>query len=108
MTFAGNMAYRVELAERAVRDLRLIFLAIHADESLAAEKWFIEMERAIDSLRDSPNRCPVAPESGRRQTIRHLLYGRRPHVYRILFRVVPKDRTVFVLHIRHAARRPAS
>jgi hypothetical protein len=36
--------------------------------------------------------------------VRHLLYGRRPHVYRILFTI--EDLTVYVLHIRHGRRQP--
>jgi plasmid stabilization system protein ParE len=32
------MTYRVELTDRAARDLRLLFLAIHADESEAAAR----------------------------------------------------------------------
>jgi len=31
-----------------------------------------------------------------------MLYGRRPHVYRILFIIRGKE--VFVIHIRHGAR----
>jgi hypothetical protein len=36
--------------------------------------------------------------------VRHLLYGRRPHVYRILFTI--ESDVVQVLHIRHGRRRP--
>jgi plasmid stabilization system protein ParE len=102
------MTYRVDLTERAARDLRLLFLAIHADESEAAARWFNGMEQAIETLRKSPGRCSVAPESRRGQAIRQLLYGRKPYVYRILFRVMAEDRVVSVIHIRHGARLPAS
>jgi hypothetical protein len=36
--------------------------------------------------------------------VRQLLYGRRPHTYRILFTI--EGDVVQVLHIRHARRRP--
>jgi toxin ParE1/3/4 len=101
------MAYRVELTDRAARDLRLLFLGIHADESDAA-RWFNGMEQAIATLRESPGRCGVAPESRHGQIIRQFLYGNKPHIYRILFRAVAKDRAVFVIHVRHGARLQAT
>jgi hypothetical protein len=38
--------------------------------------------------------------------VRQLLYGRNPHVYRILFTI--EAETVKILHIRHGRRRPLS
>jgi plasmid stabilization system protein ParE len=102
------MAYRVELTNRASRDLRLVFLSIRAGESEAAARWFNGIERAIETLGEFPYRCAEAPESRRGRVIRQLLYGNQPHIYRILFRVVAKDRVVFVVHIRHGARLPAT
>jgi mRNA-degrading endonuclease RelE of RelBE toxin-antitoxin system len=49
-----------------------------------------------------PNRCPATPENPR---LRHLLYGRKPHVYRVIYRVLENEKRVNVLHIRHGARR---
>ena len=103
-----NSAYHVELTDRAARDLRGLLLSIHAHEFVAAARWFNGLERAIKSLRQSPRRCPLAPESKRKSMVRQLLYGRSPHVYRILLEVTEDEKTVFVLHIRHAARRPAT
>jgi plasmid stabilization system protein ParE len=100
------MEYRVELTDRASSDLRLLFLSIRAWESDAAARWFNGIERAIESLRERPGRCGVAPGNRRGQVIRQLLYGRKPNVYRILFRVLAKDRVVAVMHIRHGARLP--
>ncbi|MBZ5586059.1 MAG: type II toxin-antitoxin system RelE/ParE family toxin [Acidobacteriia bacterium] len=100
------MEFRVDVSERAARDLKLLFLAIRADESESAARWFNGMERAIESLAERPTCCPVAPESRSRRVIRQLLYGRKPHIYRVLFQTDSKNRTVRVLHIRHGARRP--
>jgi len=36
---------------------------------------------------------------------RHLLYGRKPHIYRVIYRVLEKRSQVEVLHICHGARR---
>ena len=107
MKSAANMTYRVELTNRATRDLRLLFLAIHAEEPDAAARWFNGLELAMEGFREAPNRCPAAPESRRGQVVRQLLYGRKAHVYRVLFRVAASDRVVFILHIRHGARLPA-
>ncbi len=35
--------------------------------------------------------------------VRHLLYGTKPHVYRILYEVDQADKAVRVLTIRHGA-----
>jgi plasmid stabilization system protein ParE len=34
-----------------------------------------------------------------------LLYGRKPHVYRVIYRVLSDEKPVDILHIRHGARR---
>lgn len=63
------------------------------------------MEDAIASLNTFPERCPLAPESGSFPfEVRQLLYGHKPHVYRILFTI--DEQVVKILHIRHARRRP--
>lgn len=102
-----SSAYHVELTDRAARDLRQLLVSIHAHEFVAAARWFNGLERAIKSLRQSPRRCSLAPESKGKSMVRQLLYGRRSNLYRILFEVMEDEKIVFVLHIRHAARRPA-
>jgi toxin ParE1/3/4 len=96
------MAYRVSIGPRAERDLGEIYLEIDAQESRAAQRWYRGLERAILSLRERPNRAPSTPESKR---LRHLLYGNKPHIYRVIYRVIEKRRQVEVLHIRHDAWR---
>lgn len=78
-------------------------MEIDAGESQAALRWYRGLKEAVLSLRDSPNRCPHTPEG---RHLRHLLYGNKPHVYRVIFRVVERQKRVDVLHIRHGARRP--
>ncbi len=96
------MAYLVDITSRAERDLARLYEEINAEDSEAAWKWYQGLKEAILSLEAQPNRCPVTRE---KPEIRHLLYGHKPHVYRVLYRVLEKQRHVEVLHIRHGARR---
>ncbi|MFN0165947.1 MAG: type II toxin-antitoxin system RelE/ParE family toxin [Bryobacteraceae bacterium] len=95
------MAYLVNVAARAERDLVLLFEAINAEHSDAALKWYKGLKEAILSLEQQPNRCPETPEDSK---LRHLLYGHKPHIYRVIYRVTEKSKQVDVLHIRHGAR----
>jgi toxin ParE1/3/4 len=94
------MAYLVSVTRRAQRDLDSIYAAINAEFSDVAFRWFSELESAILTLEEAPERCPLTPEE---PGFRHLLYGKRPHVYRVIYRIA-KNREVDVLHIRHGAR----
>lgn len=40
-----------------------------------------------------------------KRPLRHLLYGKKPHVYRVLYEIDEPQRTVWVLTIRHGARK---
>ena len=59
------------------------------------------LKEAILSLEDHPNRSPTTPA---KKQLRHLLYGHKPHVYRVIFLVLEKQKQVDVLHIHHGAR----
>jgi toxin ParE1/3/4 len=86
---------------RAQRDLASLYDWIGARSSDAALVWYRGLKDAIRTLRNSPNRCPATPED---RDLRHLLYGNQPHVYRVIYRVLEKQKQVDVLHIRHGAR----
>jgi len=92
------MAYRVDLTERAARDLRHIYHTINADVSEQAHAWFNGLERLVLSLDEHPARGAVIPESS---SLRHLLYGRKPNVYRVIYGLDEQSRIATVLHIRH-------
>ena len=96
------MAYLVKTTPRSERDLANLYRAINAEDSEAALKWYRGLKAAVLSLEEQPNRCPVTPENDK---YRHLLYGNKPHVYRVIFRVLEKQKRVEVLHIRHGARK---
>jgi plasmid stabilization system protein ParE len=95
------MAYLVDVTDRALRDLAIIYRRIEAESSAQAARWFDGLEKAILSLEDYPNRGPVTPED---RTVRQLLYGKKPYVYRIIYEVEEDTATVYVLHIRPPGR----
>jgi plasmid stabilization system protein ParE len=100
------MAFRVEYSSQAEGDLDSILewlISQHAGE--AALHWFEGLEEAIASLSEMPRRCALAPENKSFPLeVRHLLYGRKPHVYRVIFRVI--NDAVYILHIWHGRRQP--
>ena len=100
------MDFRVELTDQAKSDIAAIHGWLVAQEAGdAGARWFSSLRQAITSLSALPARCSVAPESRESPVeVRQLLYGRRPHVYRILFSI--DETVVHVLHIRHGRRRP--
>ena len=103
------MAYRVELTVRARRDLDYLYEWVHADESIAAARWYNGLEKAVYRLEQLPRRCPIAPE--RRKTgrpLRNLLYGRKPHVYRVIYEIDETQKVIHVLTIRHGAMEEAA
>jgi len=96
------MAYLVKITPRAERDLAQLYWQINAEYSDAALEWYGGIKEAILSLEQQPNRCPLTRKTDK---LRHLLYGHKPHVYRVIYRVLEKQKQVEVLHIRHGARR---
>jgi toxin ParE1/3/4 len=96
------MTYLVRITSRAERDLAYLFEEINAKYSYAAREWYRGLKEAMLSLEENPNRCPV---TRKKDELRHLLYGYKPHVYRVIFRVLKRQKVVEVVHIRHGARR---
>jgi len=92
------VVYVVSIAPRAERDLANLYEYIDAERSHTALNWYLGLSRAILSLENHPKRCAVTPES---PELRHLLYGRKPRVYRVIFRILEKQNKVEILHIRH-------
>ncbi|MGA2589315.1 MAG: type II toxin-antitoxin system RelE/ParE family toxin [Bryobacteraceae bacterium] len=100
------MVFRVEITEEAERDaIRILDWLISEQAGEPGLRWFQRLEKAIASLASFPRRCPLAPENKEFPfEVRHLLYGHRPHVYRVIFKV--EDETVYILRIRHGRRQP--
>jgi plasmid stabilization system protein ParE len=97
------MAWHIELTARAERDLEQIFQFIHATDSAAAARWFDGLQDAIESHDTLPERSTAADYD---PNLRFLLYGNKPHIDRILYRIHGRPDRVIVTHIRHGARRP--
>ena len=100
------MTFRIEISAQAEREAEEILdwlLAEGAGET--GVRWFLDLEDAIASLATLPMRAPLASESVRFPfEVRQLLYGHKPHIYRILFAI--EGETVNILHIRHGRRSP--
>ena len=96
------MGYLVNLTARAERDLADLYDEINVEHSQAALRWYVAFREAILKLEEQPQRCPLTPESNK---FRHLLCGNKPHIYRVIFRILEKSKQVEVLHIRRGARR---
>ncbi len=99
------MKYAVEVTETAEAELDAAYRWLRDEYSPAyAARWRVGLLEAAGTLEGFPERCPLAPEARTfRRKIRQLLYGKRHGAYRFLFEI--RERTVFVLHIRHGARR---
>ena len=92
------MPYLVRLADRALRDMEAIYEFIDAEASQSAFAWFNDLAREIYSLERFPERGAIIRES---KKLRHLLFGKKPSTYRIIYTV---DKRNDVLHIRHGTR----
>ena len=99
------MKYLVRLTGRALRDMEAIYIYVEADASQHAFAWFNRLANAFYSLERFPRRGPIIPEN---KKLRHLLFGKQPHVYRIICAVDKRHHVVNVLHIRHSVRRALS
>jgi toxin ParE1/3/4 len=89
------------MTERALLDLEMIFNYIELGQSLNAYRWYYGLEEAIFGLDQPPSRGVVVREY---RGARQILYGKKPHLYRIIYVTNRVARRVVVLHIRHGAR----
>ncbi len=83
---------------RAQADLDLIFTYLDERAPMAARAVKALLERRIASLADFPLAAPRTDEPG----VRELTILRYP--YKVYYEVA--DEEVWILHIRHTARRP--
>jgi toxin ParE1/3/4 len=95
------MAYLVRTMPRAERDLAAIFGYIGGLNSPPAKRWLDGLVASIASLSEHPQRHPAIPEN---PSLRHLLYGNKPHIYRVIYSIDMTRQQVDIVHIRHHAR----
>lgn len=95
--------YRVIIQPSAQRDIDEAFAWLVERNENAAIRWFNGILEVVTTLKQCPERCPLALENDFfEEEIRQVLYGKRQHKYRLLFTI--SDDTVQVLHVRHGAR----
>ena len=95
------MKYLVRLTSRALRDMEAINDYVEGDASQHAFAWFNRLAKTIYCLERFPSRGLVIPEN---KKLRHLLFGKKPHICRIIYAVNKRHHVVNVLHIRHGVR----
>jgi plasmid stabilization system protein ParE len=95
------LRYKVILQPSAEEEIDAGYVYLVAEASVdVAERWFHQIEQALETLEAMPRRCPMAPESAYfEEEIRQLLVP----PYRILFTITASE--VHVLHVRHSSRR---
>lgn len=93
------MQYQVIITPSAKADIfetNTWFLENYPD---LAEKWLWGISQSVISLSKLPERCLISPESEAFDVIvRQLIYGKKPHTYRILFSI--QDEKVYILRVR--------
>jgi plasmid stabilization system protein ParE len=95
------MQYLVRLTDRAQRDMKSIYEYVELTSIESAFVWFNDLEEALYSLERYPERGKVIPEN---KKLRHLLFGKKPSVYRIIYAVDKRRLVVNIVHIRNDAR----
>ena len=100
------MTYRVVFTARARADVIEQFHHLVDRSPAAAARWYTGIEKAIAKLGTQPERHPIAQDETDQLgiTLRQMLYGRRPGVFRILFSI--EGDTVTLHYVRHSARGP--
>jgi len=99
------VTYRVVFTARARADVIKQFHYLVDRSPAAAARWYTGIEKAIAKLGTQPERHPIADETDQLGiTLRQMLYGRRPGVFRILFSI--EGDTVTMHYVRHSARGP--
>jgi len=99
------MAYRINFTRRARRDYLQLYDSINAAASLPAQRWIDRLDQTIAVLSTAPRGGAVTHEN---PTVRQLIYGNKPHLYRILYDIDDADLRVDILSIWHGRRRPPS
>jgi len=97
------MTFRIQTAAQAEADVAEIhdWIDLVQARPLEAARWLADFVRAAESLRQFPERCPLAPESRYLDAeVRQLLF----HRHRILF--VIEGHVIRLLRVRHASRMP--
>lgn len=98
------MVYVVVIGRRAQADIANTVAGPGWPSAAAANRWRMNLlSTVIPKLEADPGRYPRSDDAAELGfDLREMLYGRRRHVYRVLFTI--DDDTVNVLRVRHAAQ----
>lgn len=100
------MAYKIVVMPQAEADIAEAFRFLSEVAPEVAVRWYRHIKGEIESLTTMPARCPLAPEAAKLGIeLRHLLHGKRPSIYRIVFRIVEEAEEIHILTVRHGARK---
>lgn len=104
------MIYRIDISRLAFQDAENVYLWMKVESEESANQWFRGLVEIINSLKEFPNRCPIAPESRSFLIeIRQLLYGKSRQQYRIIFGVSVDEQTgedvVLIYRMRNASQK---
>jgi plasmid stabilization system protein ParE len=93
------MAFRVRFTRRARRDYFQLFESIN----VPAQQWLRGLDETIALLAVTPRMGTATHED---KTVRQVIYGNKPHFYRILYDIDDTDQRVDILSIWHGKRLP--
>ena len=101
------MKFQVLITPSAKADIFEINTWLLSNYPNIAEKWLFGISQAVTSLSRFPERCLISPESEAFDVIvRQLIYGKKPHTYRILFSI--QNDKVFILRVRSTKQQSLS
>lgn len=102
------MAYQIKITTPAENDIYSAFDRVKKLAPSVSEKWLRGIFKSIFTLTEMPDRCPMAPESETLGVpIRHLLFGKRSAIYRIIFDIQNEPKVeplVRVLRVWHGKK----
>ena len=82
------MIYQVRLQPAAVEDLDGAYRYAAQNAPAPAARWLQRFQTALQTLEHNPERCPLAPENAKsRRILRQYLFGKRPHVFRVIYAI---------------------
>ena len=90
--------YRIDIPTEVEKEIEESYLHIAEDEAapINAARWYFSLYDKIQTLKNFPDRCPLADENCFYDyEIRNLIVGN----YRVLYRI--KEKTVQILHVKY-------
>ena len=95
------MSYSIEIMPQALNEIETAYRWIANNRGTEyVERWYEELNEAIESLNNFPNRCPIVPRPNPTSTVIRQLKVKN---YRILFSVGTS--IVNIVAVRHVRQR---